>query len=157
VASSSQAQTTHPYPSNPDTRSKVVEILSAAANGCLAELGYDPYRVATLEQTAKNWQDENVQLYEDNTHLSRKVSWLESQLKLSPNEALKSLAAVQNENANLLKERDALLRRIAGLEQQAAQLRSEYTKVSQAKVLLESTVRQLRKQVRQAVLLSYQT
>ncbi|KAH6915036.1 hypothetical protein BKA70DRAFT_563628 [Coprinopsis sp. MPI-PUGE-AT-0042] len=153
--SSSQVQITHPYPSRLDTRSKVVEILSAAANGCLAELGYDPYRVAQLEQTANEWQKENVQLYADNTQLLQQLRWLKEQLALSPNEALKQLVQARNDNAALLKERDALLRRLADLEKQQPtgptyrQLHSEYMKVLHSKNLLEANIRQLRNQIQQ--------
>lgn len=53
-------------------RSKVVEILSVTANGCLSELGYYPgmpRRLMEAEKRNTEWQTENVKLFQDNQKL----------------------------------------------------------------------------------------
>lgn len=78
-------------------RQKVVEILSGTANGCLQELGYFPgmpIKLQELEARNKNWQKENLKLYEDNKRL---VQTLKSQA-----ESLKLLQAPDSEKLNYI-------------------------------------------------------
>ncbi|KAJ7129377.1 hypothetical protein C8R44DRAFT_76600 [Mycena epipterygia] len=66
------------YPSppgiRPQTRTKVVEILAANANGCLAELGYTPgliERVNYLETIVAQLKQQNMELKQQNMELDR--------------------------------------------------------------------------------------
>ncbi|KAJ3486779.1 hypothetical protein NLJ89_g11782 [Agrocybe chaxingu] len=82
-----QRQPSGPPASNngTETRLKIVEILANTANGCLAELGYYPgmpQKLAELERLNKKWQNENVQLYQDNQTLLMKLQEQERRLNL---------------------------------------------------------------------------
>jgi len=60
-----------------DFRSKIVEILSSTANGCLSELGYFPGMTQQLQQTLQanaRLETKNTKLYEDNRSLARIAS-----------------------------------------------------------------------------------
>ncbi|TFK28863.1 hypothetical protein FA15DRAFT_486592 [Coprinopsis marcescibilis] len=62
-------------------RVKIVEILSQTANGCLAELNYDPKEMEKLKARNAQWQSENVKLYEDNMKLNDSCNAMRAQVE----------------------------------------------------------------------------
>ena len=102
---------------NTETRQKIVEILARTANGCLAELGYFPgmpHKLKELELQNKNWQTENVKLFEDNKRL---MAMLNSQneslkwVKVPDMEKIQRIKDLEQENQALRIQREELLRR----------------------------------------------
>ena len=60
-----------------ELRSKIVELLSATANGCLSELGYFPgmpFQFQQLLETNTLLQNDNKKLFHDNRDLARVVA-----------------------------------------------------------------------------------
>lgn len=103
--------------SSSETRQKIVEILASTANGCLAELGYFPgmpHKFKELEVQNKNWQTENVKLFEDNKRLmgmlnaqNESLKWM----KVPEMEKIQRIKDLEQENQALRLQREDLLRR----------------------------------------------
>ena len=102
---------------NSETRQKIIEILASTANGCLAELGYFPgmpHKLKELELQNKNWQTENVKLFEDNKRLmamfnsqNESLKWV----KVPDMEKIQRIKDLEQENHALRIQREELLRR----------------------------------------------
>ncbi|KAG2013797.1 hypothetical protein CC2G_010667 [Coprinopsis cinerea AmutBmut pab1-1] len=107
----------HPGANDP-TRSKVIEILSNTANGCLAELGYDPREIQKLRDQNRQWQDENVKLYEDNSRLTRALAEMREQLRQVSNPSADTVRALQTQVRTLVSEKDFLSQKMSAMEQQ---------------------------------------
>jgi hypothetical protein len=129
-----------PNPAPPtETRQKVVEILASTANGCLQELGYYPgmpARLQELEARNKNWQNENVKLYEDNKRLVETMKAQDENIRLlnaPETEKIKRITSLELENRTLKMQLDQVMKIksnadliTVGQDQTYAKLHREY-------------------------------
>ncbi|KAF9452416.1 hypothetical protein P691DRAFT_616385, partial [Macrolepiota fuliginosa MF-IS2] len=102
----------------PEFRTRVIEILSRTANGCLQELNYRPgmpQQLAELQNRVNNFQDENKKLYEDNHRLTQ--SFKSAQEKFVAKERLytgtiqsleQRVVALQRQNQGILARESSL-------------------------------------------------
>lgn len=143
---------------NSETRQKIIEILASTANGCLAELGYFPgmpHKLKELELQNKNWQTENVKLFEDNKRL---MAMLNSQteslkwVKVPDMEKIQRIKDLEQENHALRIQREELLRRSIAEGSQShqqgqmpyAQLQYEHSNLLETYRLAYNEVQRLR-------------
>ncbi|TFK71751.1 hypothetical protein BDN72DRAFT_407563 [Pluteus cervinus] len=131
-----------------DLRGRIVEVLSATANGCITELGYwpgMPKRLAEMEQVTKQWQTENVKLYQDNQSLVRTVQSLKEQLQLAAapdSQRLNKIRQLEghiqqlaHEKQDLIHRNETLVASVANATQNASQ--QDMVPVSEYNALME--------------------
>ena len=126
------------------TRNRVIEVLAGTANGCLSELGYYPgmpQRMAEMEQHNRQWQTENVKLFEDNRRLVEVIRSQNERLdwsRLPDANRIAKIIELQEENRFLKSQRDELLKLAAtpgGAQTRQPsyeQLYAEYCKLAEA-------------------------
>lgn len=126
------------------TRNRVIEVLAGTANGCLSELGYFPgmpQRMAEMEQQNRQWQTENVKLFEDNRRLVEVIRSQNERLdwsRLPDANRIAKIIELQEENRFLKSQRDELLKLAAmpgGAQTRQPsyeQLYAEYCKLAEA-------------------------
>ena len=138
---------------NSETRQKIVEILASTANGCLAELGYFPgmpQKLRELELQNKNWQTENVKLFEDNKRLMGMLNAQNESLKwvkVPDMEKIQRIKDLEQENQALRIEREELLRRSiaeGGQPLQQGQISYEHSNLLDTYRLAYNEVQRLR-------------
>jgi hypothetical protein len=130
-----------PPPADPSVRNRIVEVLAHTANGCLAELGYFPGmlpRLQQLEELASKWQQENIQLYEDNGKLVTRNRQLEEMAAHDPQDPTRTelIRRLQHETQMLS---------VTNHQQtlQLHKLNAEYNKVLESKTKLVHENKQL--------------
>lgn len=121
-----------PTLSNKDLRDRIVEILSATANGCLTELGYFPgmtQRLQELEATNQVWQTENVKLFEDNRNLLLTVNDLQERENLIPKDDHEKINRIRDLERQLevLKQGSIPKAKFDEMHRHFSQLRASYT------------------------------
>lgn len=126
------------------TRNRVIEVLAGTANGCLSELGYYPgmpQRMAEMEQQNRQWQTENVKLFEDNRRLVEVIRSQNERLdwsRLPDANRIAKITELQEENRFLKSQRDELLKLVATSggtptrQPSYEQLYAEYCKLAEA-------------------------
>ncbi|KJA29920.1 hypothetical protein HYPSUDRAFT_246213 [Hypholoma sublateritium FD-334 SS-4] len=144
-----------------DMRQKVVEILSGTANGCLQELGYYPgmpIKLQELEARNKNWQKENLKLYEDNKRLVQTLKSQAESLKLfqaPDSEKINYISSLEMENRALKVQLEQLQSKPSSEafqtvvnDQQYATLQRDYTALAETYNLAYQEIVRLREIVR---------
>lgn len=131
----------------PDLRSRVVEILSATANGCLTELGYFPgmpQRMIEIERLNAKWQSENIKLFQDNQKLARLLQESERSKAItgSDDQRTRVMHALEEQVRVLKEEKTHLLK-------QAEVFRHDYIKLSNMYGAARSEVNHLRRHIQQ--------
>jgi hypothetical protein len=105
-------------------RTKIIQLLSSTANGCLSELGYFPgmpEQFQQILQTNAALQNDNAKLFEDNRALARVV-------------------AMQNDRlAFLAGEDDVKLKQLAEMRDKIESLSMEQAKLKQTNEMLQAT------------------
>lgn len=142
-------------------RQKVVEILASTANGCLQELGYYPgmpARLQELEARNKNWQSENVKLYEDNKRLVETMRAQDENLRLlnaPETEKIKRITNLELENRTLKMQLDQIMKIKSnadlipiGQDQTYAKLHREYMALTETYNRAYQEIIQLREIIR---------
>lgn len=107
-----------------ELRTKIIQLLSSTANGCLSELGYFPgmpEQFQQILQTNAALQNDNAKLFEDNRALARVV-------------------AMQNDRlAFLAGEDDVKLKQLAEMRDKIESLSMEQAKLKQTNEMLQAT------------------
>lgn len=130
----------------PEFRTKVIEILSRTANGCLQELNYRPgmaHKLAELQNRVNHFQEENKKLYEDNKRLSRMAKTIQEKQVIAERFYTGTIHSLEQQVLAMQRENKETLNREASLaagHPEYARLQSEYAR-------LQGCCTQLRQQI----------
>lgn len=136
-------------PATADLRSRVVEILSATANGCLTELGYFPGMPQTmleLQQVNLKWQTENVKLFQDNQKLARSLQEYERTKAIagSDDQRIRVIHTLEEQVRRLTEDKANLLKQ----NETYHQIQADYNKLTALYAAAVKEIDHLRKYLR---------
>lgn len=127
-------------------RTKVIEILSRTANGCLQELGYRPgmvHQITELQNRENAFQEENGRLFADNRRLAHMIKDTREKHIMAERVHLATINTLQLQIQSLQKENQDILIRESSL----AAGNPDYARLQTDYMRLQGFCLQLRDQV----------